>query len=69
MSLENDDDTVHLTGEHIDTMILALLCLDAMWTNYPDVVRALAIEQGQPDLVGHGPKAKLLLVAILGLRL
>ncbi len=66
MSAEND--TVHLNGKYIDTMLLALCCLEAMWKTYPDIVRAICIENEQPDLLEHGALATELLTVLTALK-
>lgn len=53
------DGTLHMTREHVDTLLLALCCLEALWKAHPDVVRKMA-----PDLVDHAPRAAQLLEAL-----
>lgn len=68
MSAERKDDTIHLAGDTIDTLLLALICLEQLWSAHPDVVRDVCIGVGTPELVDAAPKARLLIAALTGLR-
>jgi len=69
MSVEREEDgTVHLTADSIDTLILGLICLEVLWKEHPDVVRSICTAEGNPELIDQAPKARLLLAALVGLR-
>lgn len=69
MSVDKESDgTLHLAGDTVETLLLALCCLEAMWRAYPDVVKKVAIESGMPDLAEKGGEASMLITAFMALR-
>lgn len=58
------DGSFHMTEEHVETMVLALCCLESLWRAHPDVVRKLAAAAGDPALADHAPRAAQLLAVM-----
>ncbi len=69
MSIHKDNDgAIHLAGDTVDTLLLALCCLEAMWKGHPDVVAMVAKETGMPDLARRGGDAGMLIATLMALR-
>jgi hypothetical protein len=69
MSLHKENDgTIHLAGDTVETLLLALCCLEAMWTEYPDIVKMVAIESGMPEIASKGGEARMLITALMALK-
>lgn len=63
MSLEKQNDgSLALEGDHVETIILGLCCLEVLWKEHPGVVLAIAQEERLSiDILKHGPRARELL--------
>lgn len=62
--MTHEDGALHLRGDAVQTIVLALCCLEFFWEDHPEVVTALAKQKGEPDLVRFAKDAKPLRLAL-----
>jgi hypothetical protein len=62
--ITHEKEAVHVQGDAVKTIILALCCLEYFWNDHPDVLKELAKAKGDPGLVRYAQAAKSLRLAI-----